>query len=197
MSDNILLISVDILKERTGVHGNLDPSLVYPDIKVAQDMYIEPILGTALFVKLQTLVSDGTISDPPNSDYKNLLDKHVIDTLIYYTLSLLPVDISYQFWNKGVVRKQGQDTDTPSMSELVDISRKHNNTAEFYANRMKKYLLDQSSRLQKYPEYLNPGSTIDTVTPNHKQFTMPIYLGDVDPDPWCNEMGFNGQPYKP
>ena len=197
MSDNILLISVEILKDRTGVHGNIDPSLIYPDIKVAQDMYIEPILGTALFNKLQSLIGNNTISDPSNSDYKNLLDKHVIDTLIYFTLSLLPVDISFQFWNKGVVRKQGQDTDTPSMSELVDISRKHNNTAEFYANRMKKFLLDQSSRLGKYPEYINPGSTIDTVNPSHKQFTMPVYLGDIYDDPYCNPGGFNGQPYKP
>lgn len=197
MSQNILLISVQMLIEHCGVHGNIDPKLIYPDIKVAQDMYIEPILGTALFVKLQTIIGDNTIGDVGNEDYKFLLDKYLVDAHMYYTLSLLPTTISFQFWNKGVVRKQGQDTELPSMSELIDLSRKYNNTAEYYANRMKLFLLDQSSRVGKYPEYRMPGSTVDTITPEMRNFTMPIYLGEDGDNPWCNRGGFNGQPYKP
>jgi hypothetical protein len=198
MSQNILLISDVMIKERTAIHGNIDPKLIYPDIKVAQDMYILPILGTNLYEKLQTLVSNGTITDLANADYKTLMDKYLVDALIYYTLAELPTTISYQFWNKGVVRKQGQDTELPSMSELIDLSRKYNNRAEFYANRMKLFLIDQSSRTSKYPEYRLPGNTVDTVTPEMRSFTMPIYLGDTDgrDNPWCNPMGFNGQPYK-
>jgi len=197
MSANILLLSDAILKERSMIHGNIDAKLIYPDIKFCQDRYIKPILGSALFDKLQNLVASGDIELTANKDYKDLIDEYLIDTLIYFTLSKLPVTLSYQFWNKGMVRKQCQDTELPSMSELIDMASEYKDRAEYYANRMKLFLIDQSSRLQKYTEYVNPGSTIDTVTPNHKQFTMPIYLGDADRDPWCNEMGFNGQPYKP
>lgn len=197
MSANVLLISDTILKERTSIHGNIDPKLIYPDIKYAQDAFIKPILGSALFDKMQSMVADGSITNPGNADYKQLLDEYLIDTLIYYTLAALPMTSSFQFWNKGVVRKQGQDTELPSMSELVDIANVYKGRAEYYANRMKLFLLDQSSRLQKYSEYVQPGSTIDTVVPSHKQFTMPIYLGDEWNDPWCNPGGFNGQPYKP
>jgi len=49
MSLNILFISDTILIERTTVHGNIDPKLLYPEIKTAQDMYIQPLLGSALF----------------------------------------------------------------------------------------------------------------------------------------------------
>lgn len=197
MSKNILLISDTILKERTAIHGNIDPKLVYPDIKFVQDAYVKPILGSALFDKIQTLVGNNTIGDVGNADYKELLDDYLIDTLIYYTLAELPVNISYQFWNKGVVRKQGENTDLPSMSELVDISNRHKSKAEYYANRMKLWIIDQNSRLQKYPEYTNPGSTVDTVTPEQRNFTLPIHLGDTDgnDNPWCNPGGFNGQPY--
>lgn len=197
MSQNILLISDAILKERSIIHDNIDPKLVYPDIKKAQDMYIEPILGTALYNKMQTLVSDGSISQPGNEDYKNLLDKYIIDALVNYTMSRLPLSISYQFWNKGLLRKQGVDTELPSMTEMVEIAKTFQNDAEFYGTRLRKFLLDQTSRLQKYPEYVQPGNTIDTVTPSQKQFTMPIFLGEDGDDPWCNRGGFNGQPYKP
>lgn len=198
MSANILLISAKIIKDRTTVHGNLDDSLILPDIKFAQDSCIKPVLGTALYDKLQSIVGDNTIADPVNVDYKLLLDEYLIDALIYFTLAELPVGISYQFWNKGVVRKQGQDTEVPTMAELVDISNRFKNRAEYYANRMKLFIIDQNSRLSKYQEYTHPGSQVDTITPEQRNFTMPVYLGDSEgrDNPWCNPGGFNGQPYK-
>lgn len=196
MAENILLISDTMIKERTAIHGNIDPKLIYPDIKVAQDMYIMPLLGTALYNKLQTIIYDGTITTlASNVNYKNLIDKYLVDALIYYTLSELPTTISYQFWNKGVMRKQGQDTDLPTMSELIDLSNKYRQRAEFYAQRLKMYILTNAGGAnQWFPEYLNPGSTADTVTPEQRAFTMPVYLGDGD-NPYCNRGGFNGQPY--
>lgn len=198
MSKNILLISVDILKERTDIHGNIDPKLIYPHIKYVQDAFIKPILGSALFDKLQTLIDAGTISAGGNADYKLLLDEYLIDTIIWYVKSELQVDISFQTWNKGVVRKQGENTEMPSMSELIDLANRYKSKAEYYGNRMKYFLIDQSSRSQKYPEYTNPGSTVDTITPDQRQFTMPIYMGDSDgrDNPYCNKGGFNGQPYQ-
>lgn len=194
MSENILLVSDTMIKERTAIHGNIDPKLIYPDIKVAQDMYIMPILGTALYNKLLTLISANTISDVANVNYKTLLDKYIVDAVMYYTLSELPTTISYQFWNKGVLRKNGQDTELPSMSELIDLSNKYKNRAEFYSNRMKLYIIQNAPLM--FLEYLNPGSTIDTVTPEQRAFTMPVYLGDAGKDnPYNNPGGFNGQPY--
>jgi hypothetical protein len=195
MSKNILLISVDILKERTDIHDNVDPKLVYPHIKYVQDAFIKPILGSALFDKLQTLIDAGTITAGANTDYKLLLDEYLIDTIIWYVKSELQVDISFQTWNKGVVRKQGENTEMPTMSELIDLSNRYKNKGEYYANRMKLFIIDQNSRNQKYQEYTNPGSTVDTITPEQRNFTMPVYLGDGD-DCRCNPGGFNGQPYQ-
>ena len=96
MAKNVLLISAEILKDRTGIHSNIDDKLLYPEIKAAQDMYIHPILGTNLYNKIINDVDAGTIT----GDYKSLLDDYIIDCLIYYVLSGLPEALSYQFWNK-------------------------------------------------------------------------------------------------
>jgi hypothetical protein len=192
MSKNILLISVTILKERTDIHGNVDEKLIYPHIKYVQDAFIKPILGSALFDKLQTLIDDGTITDLANANYKFLIDEYLIDTMIWYIKSELQVDISFQTWNKGVVRKVGENTDMPTMSELIDLAGRYKNKAEYYGTRMRDYI--RANANVKYTEYLNPGSTIDTVTPDQRTFTMPVYLGPDD-DCCCNPGGFNGQPY--
>jgi hypothetical protein len=175
MSLNVLMVSDTMIKERTVIHGNIDPKLIYPDIKVAQDMYIKPLLGSALFDKLQAIISDGTITDAPNVNYKLLMDKYIVDALIYYTLSDLPTTLSYQFWNKGMVRKQGDNTTLPSMSELIDISNKYKQRAEFYTNACRLYLRQNAATM--YLEYLNPGKGVDTTRPEQKSYTMPIYLG--------------------
>jgi len=172
MSKNVLLISDEILKDRTAVHGNIDAKLLYPEIKTAQDMYIHPILGTALYNKIINEVDAGTIA----GTYKSLLDDYIIDCLLYYVLAGLPEALSYQFWNKGVVRKQGDSTELPSMSELIDLSNRYRIRADFYADRLNKYL-KQNATESLYPEYLSPGDGIDTIQPEAESYNMPIYLG--------------------
>lgn len=173
MSKNVLLISDDILKERTSIHGNIDPRFLYPEIKAAQDMYVHPILGTALYNKIVDDVDAGTIA----GDYKDLLDDYIIDCLLYYTLASLPEALSFQFYNKGVIRKQGDSTELPSMSELIDLSNKYRVRAEWYADRLNKYLKHHATE-SFLPEYLNPGDTLDTIVPEANSYNMPIYLGN-------------------
>lgn len=176
MSLNVLLISDTMFKERTAAHGNIDPKLIYPDIKFAQDKYIHALLGSALFNKMVDLVSTGNISGVTNVTYKSLLDDYVVDALVYYTMATLPIGLSYQFWNKGVLRKQGTDTELPSMSDLVSIADTYMDRAEWYGERLTDYLR-QHSTSSLLPEYLEPGSGIDTIHPEHSAFTMPIHLG--------------------
>ena len=46
-------MTVQQLKDRTGLHSNVDEKQVKPDIKYCQDAFILPLLGTALMNKLQ------------------------------------------------------------------------------------------------------------------------------------------------
>jgi hypothetical protein len=177
MSANILFISDTILIERTTVHGNIDPKLLYPEIKTAQDMYILPILGTALFDKLQADI----VADTVAGYYETLLNNYIIDTLIHYVLMELPLTTSFQFFNKGVLRSGGQDTEVPTLSDLVTISDNFKRKAEYYAERMKKYLIEEGSR-GNFPEYINPGSRADTIHPYGGTFSLSVYLGDSDCD---------------
>ena len=171
MSQNILLISVDMLKDRSNIHGNIDEKLLYADIKVAQDMHIYPLLGTALYNRIQDDIANSTLA----GDYKILMDDYLIDCLVWYTLSESPETISYQITNKGVVRKQGDYTQLPSMSEIVSLADTYKKRAEFYANRARLYL--QQNAPAKFPEYLNPGTGIDTMRPALSTYTAGMSLG--------------------
>jgi hypothetical protein len=90
-------------------------------------------------------------------------------------LSELPFELSYQFYNKGLVRKSSENTDTPSMQDLIDISSRYRATAEFYTERMIKYL---KQNYNSYPLYLNPGTGVDIMHPDHDGYKTSIFLGD-------------------
>ena len=75
---NTLFISVSSIKERTGLHANVDDKLVLPEIKTAQDMYIHPLLGSALYERLQ----NGIVANNLDSDEVALLDNFITDTLV-------------------------------------------------------------------------------------------------------------------
>ena len=172
---NTLFISVSSIKERTGLHANVDDKLVLPEIKTAQDMYIHPLLGSALYERLQ----DGINNNNLTADEVALLDNFVTDTLIYYVLSELPTGLSYQFYNKGLVRKTSDNTDQPQMQDLLDISARYRKRAEFYAERMVKFL-KQNAAQGKYNLYLNPGSGLDAIHPDNSAYSTTIYLGDCE-----------------
>ena len=135
MSRNILFISVNTIKERTGLHNNLDEKLINPEILTAQDIYILPALGTALYNRLQ----DGI----QNSDLTNaesvLLDTYIVPTLVYYVMSELPMGLSYQFYNKGLIRKSGEGQENPSAAEIIDVADRYRTRAEYYKQRLVKY----------------------------------------------------------
>ena len=171
MSLNILFISADTIKERSGLHYNVDEKLIKPEIKTSQDMYILPALGSALYNRLQ----DGISCNNLTCDEKTLLDDYVADTLVNYVLSELPQGLSFQFYNKGLVRKSSDNTDMPSMQDLIDIANRYRARAEFYKQRLIKYL-KQNQTL--YPLYLNFGAGIDAIQPDNDAYRASIWLGD-------------------
>lgn len=175
MSRNILFISVDTIKDRTGLHFNVDPKLVYPDILFAQDAYILPVLGTALYNKLQDDIDCKSLT----CDYETLLNDYITPCLVYQVMAELPMALSYQFYNKGVVKKTGEGQTEPSASELTEVAQRYNSRAEYYRQRLVKYLKQQSSQ-NVFPEYLNPGSGVDTVVPDNQAYTISVWLGDDD-----------------
>ena len=166
-----LFISVETLKERTALHANVDPKLVRCEILTAQDMYVLPLLGTALYVKLQNDIAGSGVA----GNYLVLLNDYITNTLVYYTMAELPMPLTIQFYNKGLIRKTSENTENPEMKDLIQIADRYRNRAEFYAQRLIEYLCANSTL---FTEYNNPGSTGDTIHPEGCGYEAPMYLGE-------------------
>ncbi len=171
-----LFISPENIYERTQVHSNIDSKMIVPVIKVCQDMYILPILGTDLYVRLQ----EGIEGDNLTADEVTLLKNYIRDCLIYYVVSKLPDTLSYQFWSKGVLRKTNEGSETANSTELIDLKNEYKNWAEFYGTRLMQYLIEEANGSNKFPQYINYSSRVDTVIPKKAVYETGIYLGGSD-----------------
>lgn len=174
MSKNILMISEQSFKEFTIASNNIDMKNVTQIIKMAQDRYIHPICGSALYNKLLELIGNNQIIYQGNAVYKTLLDDYLIDTLFNYVLGELPMAMQYKFVNKGVLKRTSENTEQPTIAELNSISQYYKGYAEWYAERAINYLIANSVT---YPEYINPGSDVTTIYPTSNQYKVAINLG--------------------
>ena len=171
MSKNILFITEQLFKERTGASNAIDGKQLRPMIKVAQDIHIQPVLGSTLYLRLQDGIDDNDL----NNDEKTLIDNYITDALIWFTMSMLPMTMGYQLFSKGFLQKTAEESNTPSRADLELIEQKYKSMAEFYNKRMIKYLQEN---YELYDQYLNPGSGVDIIFPTKQGYTSPIYLGN-------------------
>jgi hypothetical protein len=172
---NVLFISVNDIKLRTGLTANVEEKLVLPEIYTAQDMYILPALGTALYNRLLA----GIVASNLTSTEQALIDTYITPSLVFYVMAELPMGLSYQFYNKGVIRKADNNATEPSAQELIEVANKYRGRAEFYKERLVRYLKEESGR-NTFPEYNNPGNRYDTIIPDRDAYRTTVWLGDTD-----------------
>jgi hypothetical protein len=148
--------------------------LVLPEIYTSQDMYILPALGTALYTRLLA----GIVANNLTATEQTLIDTYITPTLVFYVMAELPMGLSFQFYNKGVIRKNDERATEPNVQELIEVSDKYRGRAEFYKERLVRYLKEESGR-NTFPEYNNPGSRYDTVIPDRNAYRASMWLGDT------------------
>ena len=83
MAQKALFITINELKRKSIIDGNVDADKLIQFIEVAQDTHIQNYLGGKLYTKLQNLIINDEINDAGNSDYKSLLDTYIKPMLCF------------------------------------------------------------------------------------------------------------------
>tara|TARA_R110002050_G_scaffold299386_1_gene464804 strand:+ start:1201 stop:1716 length:516 start_codon:yes stop_codon:yes gene_type:complete len=150
MAQKALFITINDLKRKSIIDGNVDADKLIQFIEVAQDTHIQNYLGGLLYNKIQSLIINNTIDDAGNSDYKTLLESYIKPMLVWFTQSSYLPFAMYQISNGGVFKHRSENSETISLEEMRMMLSKVTETAEFYTRRFVDYM-DYNSTL--FPEY--------------------------------------------
>lgn len=173
MSLNIDFITVQDLQDRTGISNAIDAKKVQPMIKLSQDMFLRPALGSTLYSRIQS----GINNDNLTSDETTLLNNYIVDCLVWGTMANLPMALGYQFFAKGPLQKTSENSNTPGKNDLDSITQYYQNFAEFYKQNLINYL---KANYTLFSQYANPGCGWDVVQPVNNGYDCPIYFEDYN-----------------
>jgi len=143
MATKVMFLSEATLKAESILQDNVDAKVVTPTIYDVQNFYILPILGTSLYNDLEDKVRNTTLTN----DDKALLDDYIIPTMIWYTRYELPLNMNYKYFNKAVGVQNADNMNPASMDEIQMIMDRARNKAEWYAERLTKYLMENQTYL--------------------------------------------------
>ena len=142
----VIFITQKDLKDFTNMSGNVDPDKLMSSINAAQDLELEPILGTALVTKLSTEIENETLS----GFYEELVVEYIKPVLCWYSLSMAIPYLAYSISNGGLFKHQSESSITPDKSEIDYLTQNARTKGQDYANRMIKWLCAFNSEIPEY-----------------------------------------------
>ena len=142
-----LFITLEELKRKSIIDGNVDTDKLIQFVEVAQDTYIQTQLGTALYNKLQSDVIASSLS----GDYLTLVNTYLKPMLIWFSQSEYIKYAAFQISNGGVFKHRSENSDSASLEEINNLVHQAKTTADFYTQRFIDYM-DSNSEL--YPEFI-------------------------------------------
>ena len=160
------LITVEELKSSGALNQYLVNIYVDEEIKEAQDLYLRDIIGDNLYNTLQ----NHTPQAEPDI-YDELIEDYVKYYLKYKTLSIVCFIVNFKIRNIGVTQQFSNEVNTATMEDTKSVMNYYNQQADFYANRLTKFL-----QTNDIPEYKCSCNQI--TEPNDLHPVSSIYLGN-------------------
>lgn len=175
----IYLVSAQIVKENTPMNSNIDDALINTAIYDAQQINIQQACGTILYKKILSLVENGTISDPENEKYKNLLDEYIQPAVISWTYVYTIPTLHTKAMNVGVVQQNSDNSSSADIKNTQFILDDARNKAQYYSELLTRYLITNCKEM--FPEYLE-NKKFDETRPTIHQYTSGLVLDDIYPN---------------
>jgi len=163
-------VTSDYIFKNTVIDKNVDPELINKMISDAQDIDIQTVLGYNLY---QKLMNDIISSGSPTGAYLTLMTDYIQRALAKYVIYRSYLPLNYHLTNKSVSEKSS-DNDQPTQLQNVQfLMEKSKNDAEFYAVRIREYIINNQG---SFPEYFQYGPNRLQITPRPENYFNGIYL---------------------
>lgn len=166
----VLFISEDYLKESSVVDENVDTRYIKRAIIRAQDITLQETIGTDLLNELKDQVENNTLTAANTT----LLNSYILPFLTPTAAHEVVITAQIKIRNKGVVKMSSEDAQPVTTNELMMIIDLIKNEAQFHGERLRKYLLDNSTT---FPLFLNGNTDLWKIRPIRTAYQSSLFLG--------------------
>lgn len=165
----VSLIPIEQIKKRSFIDNNVDDKTVKNSLKIAQEVYLERVLGTDLYDKLIAGVAGGSLE----LNYQNLLVQKIWPVLIYATEWVAFKKILFRITNSAVVSDSNANSTAISIENLRELISEDEEYFNHHVNKLQLYL---QKNVSLFPEYTTLAA--DGVASTSGQSARLFYSGD-------------------
>lgn len=166
-------ISPAQIKAEAYVDENVDEKYLTDTILFCQELYTKEILGTALYDQIKGQIEGSTLS----ANNTTLLNSYIKPALKWWVLYEAMEMLNVKITNKAIMKKRSENSDPVSLEEILHLKNKFRNLAERFDEKMRLYLIENSTT---FTLYLNPGTGVDTIHPKGLTYGTGWYLGNLE-----------------
>lgn len=163
-------ITTTYLKDNSPIIAYVSDDELTPFLKVAQDISLQRVLGTNLMKDLQDKVIATTLSAAEII----LVEQYIQPALVWMATSEYTLYSHYKMTNKGVTKQNSENSTSADFAEINFVRNDVRNKAEYFSDRLTKYLIANQSTFTMFW-----GGTIDasTIQPKYNNYFSGIYTG--------------------
>lgn len=180
----VILVSETKLKQFTNINSNVPMDTLRAEIQIAQDVELQPLLGSLFYNTLLSKVS--ATGNTFNADQLTLINDYIQPFLIQVAYFTAIPHLHYRTMNRGIVEgdaENARSVDIETMKYLRGIQKQR---ADFYKMRLQDYLITGRGQ-GKFPEY-DQASTEDGMIPDRMaKYNNPIVLNHTSRKGWSME----------
>jgi hypothetical protein len=165
-----LLISEAKIRAFSDLNESVDDALMVNGIREAQDIAIQPIIGTKLYNTLIEKIDNNSVS----GSYQTLVDDYIQPALVYASLYNITEAVMVRTRNNGLLTPTGGENSVNVDRSMYDAKRQSIfNKQQFYADQLSRFLTEN---LALYPE-LGQNTLLYQFVPDYgSQYRSPIVM---------------------
>lgn len=143
------------LKNNTAISSNCDVKYILPFLQTNADMWVQPILGTYFYKDILTKYNAQTLTP----DEEELVE-YIRPVIAWRSGSDAIYSLSRKVTNKGIVRQDGEFSQSVELQEIGYGMKHYTQKAEFYTNRLINYLRNNKDLFPAFTSKQNKDSDI-------------------------------------
>lgn len=154
------LVTAEQLKTLTSISQNLDVELLNPHLLIAQQLYVEPVLGSALYNDIVSRYDNQTLT----GDTLTLYNEYIIPAIAYGAWFSASPFLNFKTQRAGIQTLSSPDNTPVTVEELSLYIARVETLKNFYCQRLNDYLVEDNYvlfplfRSDETPANLNKGS---------------------------------------
>ena len=150
------IITVEQIKLITSISENMDCALLQPHLLIAQQLYVAPILGDALYTDILSRFDGNTLT----GDTLNLYEEYIVPAIAYSAWYSAAPFLAYKTQRQGIQTQSSPDNTPLTVEEMSIYTARVGNYKDFYCERLNKYLINDNGI--KFPLFRGEDTPINS-----------------------------------